>query len=224
MKASSYVIQRADRALFLALAIILATVTASFSAASSPSPQASDSHDPIVRLSLSPYDLSPSPAVPAAIPQESSAGAALKQLLSEYTCLAEVMYYEARGEGQDGEKAVAEVVLHRLKSGDHGTTICAVVYQGAAGTYCQFTFACDGSLEKAKEAESWRQAQVLAAQILVREAALNEATDGATYYHATSVSPRWADKLTRVVQIGAHIFYKQPPEAPSASVKLRGSL
>ena len=228
MRVPVHAIARADRALFLVLAVILATVSAGVSASVSGASRSTglptDIVAPAVTVALSPYDLSPNPVGPKSISDESIAVIAKKQLLSEYGCLAQVMYYEARGEGPEGEKAVAEVVLHRLKNGDHGKTLCAVVYQGAAGTYCQFSFACDGSLNKPKEAEPWRQAQILAARILVLEAALTETTGGATFYHATSVMPRWAKQLTRVAQIGSHIFYRQPSSDPHITSGLRGPL
>ena len=103
--------------------------------------------------------------IPGVIAPTSAAGDALKKLIAEHRCLAEAMYFEARGEGEAGERAVAEVILHRLAGGLHGRTICGVVYEGADQTFCQFTFACDGSLDRSKNAENWRAVQVMAAAL-----------------------------------------------------------
>jgi hypothetical protein len=129
-------------------------------------------------------------------------------LLAEHKCLSEVMYYEARGEGVQGEKAVAEVVFHRLESGRYGNSICGVVYAGSTHPGCQFSFTCDGSLDRPKDAEAWRAAQVLAVRIMTGEQPLPDATDGATNYHAVYVRPVWAGDLVRTAQIGNHIFYR----------------
>ncbi|HEY8948676.1 MAG TPA: cell wall hydrolase [Rhizomicrobium sp.] len=136
--------------------------------------------------------------------------AARAELLAEHRCLSEVMYYEARGEGPRGEMAVAEVVFHRLESSMHGKSICAVVYEGAGRPVCQFSFVCDGSLSRVKEALTWRTAQDLATRILTGALPLPDATDGALNYHAVYVRPVWAGDLVRTAQIGNHIFYRPP--------------
>ena len=129
-------------------------------------------------------------------------------LLTQHRCLAEAMYYEARGEGESGEKAVAEVVFHRLRSGGYGHSICQVVYKGAPRPGCQFSFACDGSLARTKTPADWRKAQLLAAQILTGQEPLSDATAGALNYHAIRMRPDWAEKLVRTARIGNHIFYR----------------
>jgi spore germination cell wall hydrolase CwlJ-like protein len=146
-------------------------------------------------------------AMPGTISQDGDAGDALKKLAAEQRCLAEVMYFEARGESEMGQRAVAEVILHRLAEGSHGHTICNVVYEGVGQTFCQFTFACDGSLLKPRAAEPWRAAQVLAARLMAGEVPA-DGTEGATYYHAVSVHPTWAPGKQRVTKIGNHIFYR----------------
>jgi spore germination cell wall hydrolase CwlJ-like protein len=149
--------------------------------------------------------------VPPAISQTGALGDALKKLMAEHRCLAEVMYFEARGEGEAGQRAVAEVILHRLADGSHGPTICSVVYEGAGQTFCQFTFACDGSLDLPRIPDAWRAAQVLAARVLAGQGPVTDDTDGATYYHTVSVYPTWAPKMERITQIGNHIFYRAKP-------------
>jgi len=123
------------------------------------------------------------------------------------------MYYEARSEGEDGQKAVAEVVFHRMNTGNYGHSICAVVYEGAQQAVCQFSFACDGSREALKAQEPWRLAQALAARILTGEEHLNNATGGAVNFHTAAVQPGWAGEYVRTVQIGNHIFYRRQGHA-----------
>jgi len=134
--------------------------------------------------------------------------AVMTQLLAEHKCLSEVLYYEARGEGAGGQKAIAEVVFHRMNHGDYGHSICAVVYEGANRSGCQFSFTCNGDMKRAKQPGAWRESEKLAAQILTGQVALKNATGGALNFHAVSVSPDWADTMDRTTQIGNHIFYR----------------
>ena len=92
---------------------------------------------------------------------------ALKKLVAEQRCLADVIYLEARGESD--QRAIAEVILHRLSQGAHGYTICGVVHEGAGQSFCQFTFVCDGSLDRPRLPKAWRSSQVLAARVLAGE-------------------------------------------------------
>lgn len=133
----------------------------------------------------------------------------MAQLLAEHRCLSEVLYYEARGEGTDGQMAVAEVIFHRLRHGNYGHSICAVVYDGAGTHSCQFSFACHGELTRPKTPAAWRRAEMLAARILTGETQLRDTTGDAISFHAASVSPDWADNMVRTVQIGNHVFYKR---------------
>lgn len=134
----------------------------------------------------------------------------LDKLLREHKCLSEAMYYEARGEGVGGQKAVAEVIFHRLRTGRFGHSICGVVYEGAYRPGCQFSFTCNGVMNQTKVAGPWMQTQLLAARILTGEERLYDTTGGATSYHAITVRPDWATELIRTVQIGNHIFYRNP--------------
>jgi len=132
----------------------------------------------------------------------------MNKLLAEHRCLSEALYYEARGEGTSGQKAIAEVIFHRMRTGNYGHSICAVVYEGASQPGCQFSFTCNGELAVKKAPSAWMRAQMLAARILTGEERLSDATGGATNFHATSVDPDWATELTRTVQIGNHVFYR----------------
>jgi hypothetical protein len=125
------------------------------------------------------------------------------------TCLAQAVYYEAAGEGVDGERAVAQVVLNRMRHPGYPASICGVVYQGADRTTgCQFTFACDGSLLRTPVPSLWTRARKIAEDALTGH--VFAPVGHATHYHADYVLPYWADSLDKSVQIGRHIFYRLP--------------
>lgn len=130
----------------------------------------------------------------------------------EKTCLAQAIYYEARGETREGQLAVANVIINRAFSKKYPSTICGVVYQNAdKGRYkCQFTFACDGRADVATERAAWNRSMKMADtafhdfQVGGRPGVV---PDSAMYYHTTSVSPAWGPKMRKVATIGSHIFY-----------------
>ena len=123
------------------------------------------------------------------------------------TCLTQAVYYEAAGEGADGERAVAQIVLNRLRHPGYPASVCGVVYQGSErGTGCQFTFTCDGSLLRAPASGLWDRAKKIAQDALAGK--VFAPIGHATHYHADYVLPYWADSLDKTVQIGRHIFYR----------------
>ena len=122
-------------------------------------------------------------------------------------CLTQAIYYEAALEPRNGQEAVAQVILNRVRDPNFPASVCGVVYQGAERTTgCQFSFTCDGSLARTPVAWAWNQARDVAT------AALNgfvaDWVGTATHYHADYVHPWWAPSLTKVNQVGAHIFYR----------------
>ena len=136
------------------------------------------------------------------------------KLTRQAHCLALAIYFEARGESEDGQVAVSQVILNRVDSKRYPNTICGVVYQNAhLRNRCQFSFTCDGKPEQPKEAKMWRRAKRLASQMLCgSECALDPlAPKGgvrdATHYHATYVRPDWSYRLRPVGRIGLHKFY-----------------
>jgi spore germination cell wall hydrolase CwlJ-like protein len=190
-------ISRSDRVLVAAMAIILATASAAIGASMTYHP----STDKVAIAPVVAVIEAPKPA----------ADTVMSQLLAEHKCLSEVLYYEARGEGTGGQKAIAEVVFHRMNHGNYGHSICAVVYEGAKHSGCQFSFTCNGDMKRAKQASAWRESEALAAQILTGQVPLRNATGGALNFHAASVSPDWADTMDRTTQIGNHVFYRNAP-------------
>lgn len=134
--------------------------------------------------------------------------AAQTQVGKAQQCLTQAIYYEAATESDAGKAAVAQVILNRMRHPAFPNTVCGVVYQGSSRPGCQFSFACDGSLLRAPVAAIWRRSAEIARAALSGHV---EASVGmATHYHANYVFPRWAPKLTKIEQIGVHIFYRWP--------------
>jgi hypothetical protein len=205
-------VARADRVLIAALAIILATASAAVGASFTYGQHTDQIR--VIKVEKPVVRLVQAPSIPAPISIRGMASdVVLSRLLAEHRCLSEVMYFEARGEGEEGQKAVAEVIFHRMNKGNYGHSICAVVYEGVGTATCQFSFVCDGSLEATKSPEPWRQAQALAARILTGEEHLSDATGGAVNFHAASIEPGWTGDFVRTVQIGNHVFYRRPGHA-----------
>jgi spore germination cell wall hydrolase CwlJ-like protein len=122
-------------------------------------------------------------------------------------CLASAVYYEAGNQDSDGARAVAQVVLNRVRHPAFPASVCGVVYQGSTReTGCQFTFACDGSLSRAPDADGWRRAVKIAQDAL--SGAVFAPVGWATHYHADYVLPTWASSMAKNAIVGAHIFYR----------------
>ncbi len=126
----------------------------------------------------------------------------------EQKCLAEAIYFEARGENEEGQIAVAQVVLNRVKNPSYPNSICGVVYQNQhKRNRCQFSFACDGIKDTIASPKAWDLAKRLAREVSDGEKYL-KMVDASTHYHATYVNPRWAKSMAKRGQVGLHIFYK----------------
>ena len=127
----------------------------------------------------------------------------------EWACLAEALYFEARGEKVPGIFAVAEVILNRVDSASYPDTVCGVVNQGTGARYqCQFTYTCDGRKEIIAEPRAYERVGKIARLML--DGAPRVLTDGATHYHTKAVNPRWSRVYPRTATIGYHHFYRQP--------------
>ncbi|MCT2559103.1 cell wall hydrolase [Tsuneonella sp. YG55] len=122
-------------------------------------------------------------------------------------CMTMALYYEAANEPTEGQRAVAQVILNRVAHPSYPNSVCAVVFQGSERrTGCQFSFTCDGSLERRPARESWNRARRVAMSAL--GGAVYRPVGLATHYHATYVLPYWAESLANVGTIGLHTFYK----------------
>ncbi len=127
---------------------------------------------------------------------------------AERRCLANGIYFEARGESVQGQKAVAQVIVNRVKNPAYPNSVCGVVYQNKhMKNACQFSFACDGIRDRVSAGRHWKMAKKVA----------NDAIDGrvwlssigsSSHYHADYVKPRWRRSMKRMVKIGRHIFYR----------------
>ncbi|MDC1339057.1 cell wall hydrolase [Planktomarina temperata] len=125
----------------------------------------------------------------------------------QWACLAEAIYFEARGEPVEGQFAVAEVILNRVDSPKFPNSICKVVRQGTGRKHaCQFSYNCDGKLEYIANGSAYDQTKRVARVSMDRKT--RPLTKGATFYHATFVSPSWARSFQHVATIGVHKFYK----------------
>jgi len=146
----------------------------------------------------------------------------------ELFCMAQNIYFEARSDNLIGQYAVADVVLNRVYDTRYPNTICKVVYEGPTSESwktrgkdvpdeerkfnpirhrCQFSWFCDGKTDDIKNGDDWRRAQEIAYLLVIRQQ-YRGVTEGATHYHATYVSPSWADKFQLIGRIGLHIFYR----------------
>jgi spore germination cell wall hydrolase CwlJ-like protein len=128
---------------------------------------------------------------------------------AQSACLAEALYFEARGESVKGQFAVAEVILNRADSAEYPDTVCGVIRQGTGRKYqCQFSYNCDGLPENIANPAAFRQVDRVARLML--DGAPRRLTNGATFYHTKAVSPRWSRVFARTATIGVHHFYRKP--------------
>jgi Cell Wall Hydrolase len=157
---------------------------------------------PIQTTSLPPFS-SERPKFAALLDQDRSG--------REKKCLAEAIYFEARSEPEEGQAAVAQVVLNRVASALYPPTICGVVYQNRSHYHaCQFSFACEGRSLRITEPDAWRTAVRIADEVSEGKTYLAD-VGSSTHYHANYVRPAWARRLERMDVIGHHVFYKLRP-------------
>jgi spore germination cell wall hydrolase CwlJ-like protein len=125
-------------------------------------------------------------------------------------CLTAAIYYEAANEPTEGQRAVAQVVLNRVRHPAFPNTVCDVVYQGTErpGVLCQFTFACDGAMARAPSFAGWLRARRVAEAALA--GSVYAPVGLSTNYHTLAVAPSWGKTLTPTAIVGAHIFYRLP--------------
>ncbi|WP_293884094.1 cell wall hydrolase [Sphingomonas sp.] len=122
-------------------------------------------------------------------------------------CMTAAIYYEAASESDDGQRAVAQVVLNRVRHPAFPHSVCGVVFQGyERRTGCQFSFSCDGALKRRVSQVAWNRARLVAARAL--SGSVFAPVGWATHYHTDWVAPYWSNTLVKTVQIGAHIFYR----------------
>ena len=124
----------------------------------------------------------------------------------DFSCLVEALYFEARGESLEGQRAVAEVIIHRVQSIDFPNTICGVVHQGGIKmARCQFSYYCDGKPEIFYEKNAYQQVRDMAKKFVGGH--YPEIFAEPTHFHATHVRPFWVSELEYLGQAGRHHFY-----------------
>ena len=122
-------------------------------------------------------------------------------------CLTDAIYYEAANEPDAGQRAVAQVIINRMRHPTYPNSICGVIYQGSErATGCQFSYSCDGSMARTPARAAWLRGQRVAMDAL--SGSVYAPVGMATHYHATYVYPYWAPSLDFVGTIGAHRFYR----------------
>jgi spore germination cell wall hydrolase CwlJ-like protein len=140
---------------------------------------------------------------------------------AQFQCLAQALYFEARGESPAGQAAVAEVILNRVESGRFPNSICGVVTQ-ASPNGCQFSYMCDGKSDAVTDNRAWDRSARIARAML--DGAPRTLTGGATHFHTPRVAPDWSLVFTRTVAIGGHIFYRVPPRGRPVVVPVSASV
>lgn len=154
--------------------------------------------------------LASSPALPLALSTQNAGFA------HSLRCLTAAVYYEAGSEPISGQRAVAQVVLNRVRHPEYPHSVCGVVFQGSERrTGCQFSFTCDGSLQRQPSQLGWQRAQAIAAAALA--GSVFAPVGWSTHYHADYVVPYWAQGLQKLTTIGHHIFYRWSGAAGEAN-------
>jgi spore germination cell wall hydrolase CwlJ-like protein len=199
-------------ALKLSMALPGAPVTASVQEMAA----ASRAAEQMTPQALRPVDAATAQQINAAMPIEGTGPAASpfalrfasdEDRLRSLQCMTEAIYYEAATEPLEGRRAVAQVVLNRVRHPAYPNSVCGVVFQGSERrTGCQFSFTCDGSLGRAPMAPYWQQARQIAEEALA--GSVHAPVGYSTHYHANYVVPYWASSLTKSANIGTHIFYR----------------
>ncbi len=136
-------------------------------------------------------------------------------------CLTDAIYYEAASESDAGQRAVAQVIINRMRHPTYPNNICGVIYQGSERrTGCQFSYACDGAMARIPNRFSWERARNVAISALAGN--VYAPVGMATHYHTVSIYPYWAPSLHFIGTIGAHRFYRWKGSAGRPSAFFRG--
>lgn len=143
--------------------------------------------------------VAPAPILPAASVHAAANGP--RPLAADLNCLAKAVYYEARGESEEGQAAVAQVVLNRTRHHQYAHSVCGVVFQGASAGQCQFSFACNGAMHRPLEPTAWSRARRIALAVIsgTRKAPIGQAVS----FHTVGEGGRGR----AVAHIGGHLFF-----------------
>jgi spore germination cell wall hydrolase CwlJ-like protein len=145
------------------------------------------------------------------VPADDASLQASTAIDEELHCLALNIYHEARSEPRSGQIAVARVTLNRVESSAFPGSVCDVVKQGGEKrNRCQFSWWCDGKSDEPTEPRAWRRSLEIGKRVLADKVA--DPTNGALFYHADYVQPKWSRSFDRTAQIGRHLFYRPSRE------------
>ena len=139
------------------------------------------------------------------------------KLESEKYCLAKAVWFEARGEPLDGQRAVASVIFNRMQDNRYPSAICGVIHDR-----CQFSWNCDPELmylmpdevNDPHEKKAWHSIYILASTMIkeYNSRPMIDITSGAEYFLNPDdivSTPKWVDSMIMTTQIGNHVFYKE---------------
>lgn len=135
---------------------------------------------------------------------------------ADINCMALNIYFEARGEPEDGQYVVSEVVMWRVMHENFPDSVCEVIQDAKYHKWnkkilvrnaCQFSWFCDGKPDRPLDGEAFQQALDISKNILTNPF-YEPKIDYALYYHADYVNPYWSDHVTHVAQVGKHHLYK----------------
>lgn len=126
----------------------------------------------------------------------------------ELQCMALNIYWEANRSSELDLRAVAHVTFNRASASGFPGSVCDVVTQGGERPLytCQFQWWCDGRSDEPTDLAAWRRALGIAEKVLSGQD--DDPTDGALFFHNSSVTPSWSQELQPTIRIGDHIFYR----------------
>lgn len=157
--------------------------------------------EPVVQALTEPSAQPPAAAAASSLPAL-VADMAAGELSPELTCLAQAVYFEARGEELAGQLAVAQVIINRTESGQFPQDYCGVVTQRG-----QFSFVHGGHIPSAPASSTaWQRARAIAR--IAHQDLWDSGVGDSLYFHAASVRPGWARRKAQVARIDSHLFYE----------------
>lgn len=132
----------------------------------------------------------------------------------ELKCLADNLFFESGFEPVEGQVAVAMVTLNRVRYSQFENTICGVVKEKTKRGVCQFSWYCEPKMyERSKylfynPTKEYLNSLQIALYVYTNYGLIQDPSEGALYYHADYVNPRWSF-VVKTTQIGRHIFYQE---------------
>lgn len=118
----------------------------------------------------------------------------------DLVCLAKAVRHEAGGQARDGQLAVAQLIVNRLRSGRFAGTVCGVVNQ-------QGQFFRTAGYNPDRSSAVWANAVAVAHEALAGETP--GVAPGALFFHAAFQPPSGFFRTRqRVASLGGNVFYR----------------